>query len=109
MSLQNIRTRNLEYIRRLVALGPRTSPWSTGEAVKDNRGRFGVIDMIFASFESAVDAGIVDRGWLEMQNVPPKTERNGFFYGVVHAEGASLAGELDLEPATYADVLGTPA
>jgi len=63
-----------------------------------SQGRLGVVDAIYANYDSAVNALAVPHGWYEIQERPLKTPKTGFFYAVTLMEaGAVMVGEDDTE------------
>lgn len=76
-------------------VGDRSPQFRLGQRVSD-RDHVGVIDAIYANLDAAIGVFIIPEDWYEMQEVPPKTPKTGFWYGVILEEGAALLGEDDL-------------
>lgn len=76
-------------------VGDRVPKFRLGQEVS-GRGYVGVIDAVYANLNAAVDSLIIPEGWYEMQEVPPKTPKTGFWYSVILKEGAVLLGEEDI-------------
>jgi len=68
------------------------------ELVRDPKyGRVGRIDVVYADMQAAIDSFAIPPEWYELQEIPPKTPKNGIWYSVVLTDGAILAGQDDLE------------
>jgi hypothetical protein len=68
-----------------------------GQKIVEPYGEAGVIDVVYADLEAAIDAFVIKEGWYETQEKKPKTPKSGIFYGVVISYGACLVGEDDLK------------
>ena len=79
-----------------------------GETRSTGFPRLGRVDAIYADFQAATDGRVVPRNWYEIQEVTPRTPKNGYWYSVILTQGAILAGEDDLYLASRADQLPPP-
>jgi len=80
--------------------------FAIGALVREPHGDMGVVDKVFADLEAAFDAGetgeMTPERWYAMQSKPPKTPKDGIWYGVILYDkldgsgGTVLAGQDDL-------------
>lgn len=81
-------------------VGDRAPKFRPGQRVTA-KGFAGVINVIYANTQSAIDTFVIQEDWYERLAVKPKTPKSGFWYGVILEDaGAVLLGEDDMDAAS---------
>ena len=88
--------------RRVSALSkkPKRPKFALGTLVIDPHDKVGAITAVYVDLLQATKARIIQRGWLALQRIRPKTPSTGIWYSVLlRNQGAVLVGEKDLRRA----------